>query len=275
MLHNQTWRLIFTPPAPGAWNMALDEAILEAVTSASSPPTMRLYAWNPPCLSLGYAQPISDINLPSMEALGWQIVRRPTGGRALLHTDELTYSIIAPQNNPLVSGTILESYRRLSNALLCALNILGLSANADKEYPLPAGSQPNPAVCFEVPSNYEITVNGKKLIGSAQARRFKGVLQHGSLPLSGDLTRITWALNFPFPQERDLAARRLLDHAATVEMLLGRTPTWDEAAAAFQAAFPQTFGIELIQGSPTLTELMRTTELVREKYANIDWNNRI
>ena len=275
MQHNQTWRLIFTPPAPGAWNMALDEAILEAVTGASSPPTLRLYAWNPPCLSLGYAQPISDINFPSLESLGWQIVRRPTGGRALLHTDELTYSIIAPQNNPLVSGTILESYRRLSNALLCALRILGLSANADKEYPLPAGSQPNPPVCFEVPSNYEITVNGKKLIGSAQARRFKGVLQHGSLPLSGDLTRITWALNFPIPQERDLAARRLLDHAATVEMLLGRTPTWDEAAVAFQAAFPQTFGIELIQGSPTLTELMRTTELVREKYANVDWNNRI
>ncbi len=153
----QTWRVIYSPPASGAWNMAVDEAILEGVANGKSPPTLRLYAWDPPCLSLGYAQPISDVDLQALKSHGWQLVRRPTGGRAILHTDELTYSIIGRQDDPRLAGSVVESYQRLSQALLRALQSLGIPAIAEANPALPAGSDPKGPVCFEVPSTYEIT----------------------------------------------------------------------------------------------------------------------
>jgi lipoate-protein ligase A len=270
-----TWRLIITSPAAGAWNMALDEAILESVVYHQALPTLRLYAWDPPCLSLGQAQPSSDVDLEELAAQGWDLVRRPTGGRAILHTDELTYSVAARLDEPRVAGTILESYRRLSGALLRALELLHLQARADQQYPLPEGAQQNGAVCFEVPSNYEITVDGKKLIGSAQARRLGGVLQHGSLPLYGDLTRITRVLAYPDPSARESAASRLNAHAATVETFLGRRPTWEEAAEAFRAAFAEVLDLEWIDSRPLNSELARADELVALKYGRPDWILRV
>ena len=179
----KTWRLIKTPPAHGTWNMAVDEAVLEAVGKGTVPPTLRLYAWEPPCLSLGYAQPVADVSLEELTSQGWEIVRRPTGGRAILHTDELTYSVIGPHDDPHLAGGILESYSNLSQALLSALHMLGIPAEAQESSSDPDASRiergveknKNP-VCFEIPSNYEITANGKKLVGSAQARRKEGVL---------------------------------------------------------------------------------------------------
>ncbi len=195
-MEKTVWRMLLTPAAPGPWNMALDEAILEAVGQNTVPPTLRLFAWQPPCLSLGYAQSVADVDREQLENHGWDLVRRPTGGRAILHTDELTYSVIAPLTEPRVYGSILESYRRLAQALLSALAVIGLDAQADKDHARSKKNVPSGPVCFEVPSNYEITVAGKKLIGSAQARRREGVLQHGSLPLYGDLTRIVQVLVF-------------------------------------------------------------------------------
>ncbi len=126
---------------------------------------------------------------------GWDLVRRPTGGRAILHTDELTYSVAGPQDEPRLAGSVLESYRVLAQALLYALQLLAIPAQAQEKPGTASTGSPNQnPVCFEVPSNYEITVGGKKLVGSAQARRKEGVLQHGSLPLYGDLTRIVQAL---------------------------------------------------------------------------------
>lgn len=255
--------------------MAVDEAILEAVGRREALPTLRLYAWDPPCLSLGFAQPVKDADREALARRGWQLVRRPTGGRAILHTDELTYSVIAPLDEPRVSGRVLESYRRLSQALVNALERLGLPAQADQEY---ASAQGNArlggAVCFETPSNYEITVAGKKLIGSAQARRKEGVLQHGSLPLCGDLTRITQALVYPNDDARALAARRLLDHAANVAML-GKPVTWKIAAAALVAAFQEVLQLELCPAELSAAELRRAEALIAEKYAHPAWTERV
>ncbi len=255
--------------------MAVDEAILEAVIAGQSQPTLRLYAWDPPCLSLGYSQPVQDVDKEALTQRGWHLVRRPTGGRAILHTDELTYSIMAPQTDPHVSGSILESYRRLSMALVAGLNRMGLTASADKEYDLPAGSQANGAVCFEVPANYEITVAGKKLIGSAQARRYQGVLQHGSLPLYGDLSRITHALKYTAESQRERAIQRLLAHATTVETLTGKVVSWQSAADALILAFQETLAIQLVPGELSQSEKLRASELVRDKFANPTWTDRL
>ncbi len=254
--------------------MAIDEAILESVGAKLVPPTLRLYAWQPPCLSLGYAQPVSDVDQAALAQSGWGLVRRPTGGRAILHTDELTYAVIAPLHEERVEGGVLESYRRLAQALVKALERLGLAAQSEAKYALPAGSRPNAAVCFEVPSNYEITANGKKIIGSAQARRLLGVLQHGSLPLTGDLARITCALRFEDEPARREAARRLLEHATTLETLLQRSVSWDEAATAFAKGFEETLNLELEPDHLTGHELKRSATLAREKYASPAWTNR-
>ncbi len=270
-----TWRLIISKPLEGAWNMAVDEAILESVGAKLVAPTLRLYAWQPPCLSLGYAQPVSDVDQPALERWGWQLVRRISGGRAVLHTDELTYSVIAPLHNDRVAGSVLESYRRLAQALLKALYLLGLGARSEEKYPNPSGSQENNPVCFDVPSKYEVvTADGKKIIGSAQARRLSGVLQHGSLPLTGDLARITCALRFADEADRSAASRRLLDHATTLESFLGRPVPWDEAATAFTTAFEEALDLQLVPGRLSAPELKRASELVKEKYGSLSWTNR-
>jgi lipoyl(octanoyl) transferase len=275
MMKPAVWRLIYSKPEVGAWNMALDEAILEATGRKDSPPTLRLYAWEPACLSLGYSQPAADVDRDAVDRAGWHLVRRPTGGRAILHTDELTYSVTAPLDEPRVAGSVLESYRRLSLALVEALRMLGLPVEAAKAYPNTVKTNSGGPVCFDVPSNYEITASGKKLIGSAQARRLGGVLQHGSLPLCGDLTRITQVLSYPDDGARETAARRLLERAATVEMLSNRTPDWRETAECFMQGFNRTLDLQFEESGPTPSEIERAKELAIEKYAADRWTEKL
>lgn len=251
--------------------MALDEALLESVGEFGAMPVLRLYGWEPPCLSLGYAQPFNDVDSDRLQAFGWSLVRRPTGGRGILHADELTYSVIAPLNEPRVKGGVIESYRRLSQALLRALSLLGLEARADQEYQHLTDAPKNAAVCFEVPSNYEITVHGKKLIGSAQARKYRGVLQHGALPLCGDLGRIVSVLKYPDEDAREQARHRLLSHAVTLESVAKSVPSWQEAAQAFQKAFAEVLDLNFVEELPSETEINRAHALMAEKYANPSW----
>lgn len=269
------WRLIITPAASGAWNMAVDEAILERAQAGRSEslPTLRLYAWDPPCLSLGQAQPVADVDCARLESRGWDVVRRATGGRAILHTDELTYSVTGSVDEPVLAGGVLESYNRIAQALSLAVKNLGLPVEM-KEGKANDKTLPNP-VCFEVPSTYEITVGAKKLIGSAQARKKDGVLQHGSLPLTGDLTRICQALVFENESARENAAQRLLGRATTVESALGRAVPWDEAAAAFVHAFETQLGLCFERGELTESESRRAEELVKEKYDHPSWTERV
>lgn len=258
--------------------MAVDEALLEGMDSREALPVLRLYAWEPACLSLGVAQPVADVDKEALQQKGWDLVRRPTGGRAILHTDELTYSVIGPQSEPALAGSVLESYQRLSGALLNALHHLRIPAESAASPAKPAGSTPKGPVCFEVPSNYEITVGGKKLIGSAQARRKEGVLQHGSLPLVGDLGRITQVLQFGGQDPagtRSEALNRLLTRATTVETCLGVPLSWETAAEAFTIAFQQALGLEWAVSSLSEQELERAEELVRQKYAHPSWTERI
>jgi len=269
------WRLLHTYPAPGSWNMAVDEAILEATGRGEVPPTLRLYSWNPPCLSLGYAQPISDVDRQLLSSFGWDLVRRPTGGKAILHTDELTYAVIGPHAEPRLAGGVIESYQRLSAALLSALGLLGIPAES-LENPATTHQEANHnPVCFEIPSHYEIIYQRKKIIGSAQARRQEGILQHGSLPLSGDLTRITQVLVYPDNAYRQRAAERLLTRAVTVETALGYQIEWETAAHAFKTAFQRVLDLDLEAGKLTPFETQRAADLVTEKYNHPGWTDRL
>ncbi|NJD58316.1 MAG: hypothetical protein C3F13_05395 [Anaerolineales bacterium] len=268
------WRLLITQPAHGAWNMAVDEMLLELMEDGHTQACLRLYAWEPACLSIGYAQPYSEIDLERLHLHNWEWVRRPTGGRAILHTDELTYSVVAPSSDARMAGSVLESYQRLSKALLSALHSMNIPAQA---HPLPPSitGQEAGAVCFEVPSNYEIIIQGKKLVGSAQARRKISVLQHGSLPLGGDLTRITQALHYPDEINREDAAARLLAHATTAETVLGYPLSWDAVAQSFVEAFQTELNLGFVASELSCAELQKVDQLVREKFAQPAWLERI
>jgi lipoate-protein ligase A len=267
------WRLILSPPLPGADNMALDEALLESVAARRQPPTLRFYQWNPACLSLGHAQPVEDADRPRLHALGWHLVRRTTGGRAILHTDELTYSVTAPIDHPLLAGGVLPSYRRLSQGLVAGLRLLGIEPDAAPEKPLAEADRSNP-VCFETPSAYEITAGGRKLIGSAQLRRTAGVLQHGSLPLCGDLGRICEVLSYGDSSARAGAADRVCRRATTLAQALGRRVSWDQAVESLSAGFTQALGMQWTIVEPSDEEQARALTLCSERFTADEWTLR-
>jgi len=267
------WRLVIHGAAPGALNMAVDEAISRMVAEGAAPPTLRFYAWNPPCVSLGRHQPAAAVDAARCRALGYEIVRRPTGGRAILHTDEFTYSVIAPPDQSPMHGLVLDSYLRLSHGLVAGLARLGIAAE-----PAPATNRAGPnasAACFEVPSAHELVAAGRKLLGSAQNRRAKVVLQHGSLPLHGDLTRLIECLALPDEAERVKLRRALIDHASTVEQILGRRVGFDEVAAAMQAGFAEALELALFPGQLSPAEMALADELAREQYGAPAWTERV
>jgi lipoyl(octanoyl) transferase len=255
--------------------MALDEAILESVGRADSLSTLRFYGWEPACLSIGYAQSVSDIDFIAIQQRHWDVVRRPTGGKAIIHFDELTYSVIAPHGEPRLAGDVLHSYKAIAQALLLGLHLLGIPAISLPDYST-GGVMDDPGpICFEVPSKYEITVNNKKIIGSAQARKKAGILQHGSLPLNGDGGEIIHVLRFEPGKSREDALELLSRRATTASKELRRMVSWNEAATAFEIAFSRALNIHLINTAATQQEQNRAEMLVLEKYDNESWTKRI
>lgn len=252
--------------------MAIDEAIAEAVSANLVPPTLRFYAWEPACLSLGRFQPITDVDMGRLRERGWDVVRRLTGGRAILHVDELTYSIAVPDDDPRVEGGIVESYRRLSRGLMEGLNHLGAPVQSDRANG--DAHQFKGPVCFEVPSDYEITANGKKLIGSAQTRRGTIVLQHGAFPLYGDVTRICDALCFDHEFAREAARERVRTRATTLEEALGERVSMARAVGAMMSGFALALNLQLEEGQLTPQEEARAGELRQTRYAAVEWTER-
>src|SRR5213080_2764433 len=200
------WRLLLDKPASGAWNMAVDEVLLDGVAAGAAPPTLRFYEWVPACLSLGYFQPFSVVNLDGCRGLGIDIVRRPTGGRAILHDRELTYSVALPASILGHDAGILPSYRRLSLALQAGLQRLGIDVSLAPESEAPTRAAHGPA-CFDRPSAHEILLRGRKVVGSAQVRRAGALLQHGSIVIEPRIETLVACLRLD--EDPMTVARRL------------------------------------------------------------------
>lgn len=255
------WRFLLDEPHDGPTNMAIDEVLASGCAQGSSSPCLRLYRWTVPTVSLGYNQPIhGDVDLASCRQRGVPLVRRPTGGRALLHDQELTYSITLPI--PPGSRGVLQDYQWISNCLLIALRKLGVAASLSRG---DRARGEGGGLCFNSSSRYELTVNGRKLIGSAQ-RRFNGaLLQHGSLLVEIDHSAWT-AL---FPHARELEAR-----ATTLQLVLGRSTSWGELVEAIRVGFEEGAGIHLDLGELTPREWEVARILVQKRYGTTDWTFR-
>lgn len=166
--------------------MALDEALLEGLVSGASVPTLRFYGWDPPAVSLGHSQRIEDVDLAACDRLGVDVVRRPTGGRGVLHVAELTYSVTSPAGQESVA----ESYCRISRAIARAIGRLGAQVSlqpGSREAPRSA----RPADCFALSTAADLVAAGRKIVGSAQVRRRGYLLQHGSIKLEPARIRIS------------------------------------------------------------------------------------
>jgi lipoate-protein ligase A len=181
------WRLIIDGDLAGARNMARDVAMLEAVSKSQSPPTLRLYGWAPPCLTLGRHQGVEAADLDFCSAEGIDVVRRPTGGRALLHHLELTYCVVAPLGKGPLPRGLQGAYRSICDALVNAVQTFGVDAElsgGDVNLQLPGPRSKVP--CFEAPAGGEVVVRGRKLIGSAMRAHGSTILQHGAILLDWD-----------------------------------------------------------------------------------------
>lgn len=257
------WRWLVTEPTDGATNMAIDEAVWRGRQADTSPPTLRFFAWHPPTVSLGYGQPLDDaVDVAACGQLGVGIVRRPTGGSAIYHDGperELTYSVIATNDDLGVTTDLLEAYRWIARALTRGLASLGAPAEI---VAVPRGRGAAPAFCFARTGRYEIEVGGRKLVGSAQRRRGRCFLQHGSVLLGVDEPR----LRRLFPTTADPLASM-----TTLDATLGRRPTFEEVARALAGGFAGEHGIALAPDGLSAGEQAMVERLVADKYATPAW----
>ena len=270
------WRLLNTGCHPGAWNMAVDEAILNACRRGQVPPTLRFYGWQPYAVSLGYFQRGErEIDFAACRQKGLDVVRRLTGGRAVLHSRELTYSLVVAETYPGLPLSITASYCYLSQGLLQGLRRLGLKAALTMPTSAYARklAHPDSAACFDAPSYYELTVQGKKLIGSAQVRKHGYLLQHGSLLLEARPEEIVEVLQAP-PQAREGLRQLLQGHALNLHEALGRPVSPQEALAALVQGFASALQIQLEPQELTPAEILEAQNLAAQVYSQEAWTKR-
>jgi len=262
------WRLILDGSGAGSWNMAADEALVSSVDAGRSAPVLRLYRWRPPCLSLGFAQPFEAADAPFCAAHGVDVVRRPTGGRAVLHHLELTYAVLAPLGRLPFTHDLQATYKAICRALMAGLRTLGVPAELSGE---PEGEHIRPTEvipCFIGPAAGEVVSGGRKLVGSAMRRTGGSILQHGSILEGWDGVLQAGCLGLP-----DDASLR--PAVITLSDVLGAARPGPEALAqAIVTGFVETFGVSLVPSELTREELARAQLLSRERYAHERWTVR-
>ena len=226
-----TFRLLETGTNPGAFNMGLDEAILNAVAEGRKPPTLRFYGWNPPTVTLGYFQGLEDeVDREACAREGVDVVRRVTGGGAVFHDAELTYSIVLPEGHPVARPGILESYRVLCEGIVRGLALFGLQGEF-------------------APLN-DVLIEGRKVSGNAQTRKRGCILQHGTILLDVDVDRMFALLKVPSEKMKGKLIEDVKQRVTSLRHQLGRTVDLDEAASVFATGFSSALGASLEKGRP-------------------------
>ncbi|TLM68933.1 MAG: lipoate--protein ligase family protein [Deltaproteobacteria bacterium] len=258
------WRLIRSGYLSGAMNMALDDALLHAVAEGVSRPILRLYRWRPATLTLGYAQSVVDsVDTAACRAAGIDVVRRPTGGRAVFHDREVTYAVIAPVGGRFGS-TVAESYRVIAGVLKEALCRFGLPAEL---VPGQMRGQTGRAVCFTAPAQHELLIAGCKVAGCAQKRRGGAFLQHGSIPLDLDLDLLQRLM--PAAPGEDPAGR--FRSIGWLNRFAPRPLSIDEVESALVDSFTKELGARLVPDEPCAAEVAAAARLCDAWYGNHAW----
>ena len=246
-------RFIDTGEGRAYWNMGLDESVLQHVSEGKSPPTLRFYWWAPPAVSVGYFQSLrEEVDADACYRGGVDIVRRITGGGAVYHDRELTYSYIAPEDS--VPDDILESYRLVCGGLVEGFRLLGVKSEF-------------------APLN-DILAGGKKISGNAQTRRMGCVLQHGTVLLDVDVRRMFSLLKVPSEKMRDKAVAEASGRVTSLRDVLKSDVPYSKAADSFRRGFAKALKLNLVEGEPSEGELRLAQMLCDCKYSTLEWNDR-
>lgn len=275
-MNKEVWRFIDSGNNSPSFNMALDEALLDWHGTGKIPPVIRFYGWSPASLSVGYFQNIEkeiDMNAVIQHGLGF--VRRPTGGRGVLHEHELTYSVIVSEEHPEMPKSVTEAYRVISEGILRGFQKLGLEAYfavprtmEEKD----ALKNPRSAVCFDAPSWYELVVQGRKVAGSAQTRQKGVILQHGSILLDLDEDKLFSLFKYSNDRVKERMQKAFKTKAVAINELSVRKITIDEAKAAFKEGFEDGLGIVLEPYALSEEDLHYVNTLAKNKYESDEWN---
>nr|WP_285874732.1 biotin/lipoate A/B protein ligase family protein [Halalkalibacter oceani] len=274
----EVWRFIDSGACSPAYNMALDEALLTWHSEGRIPPTIRFYGWDPATLSVGYFQKVAkEIHLDKVREYGLGFVRRPTGGRAVLHDQELTYSVIVSEEHPDMPATVTEAYRVISQGILEGFTDVGLEAYFSiprTEEELSSLKNPRSAVCFDAPSWYELVVEGRKVAGSAQTRQKGVILQHGSIILDIDEDKLFDLFKYPSERVRERMQRNFRNKAVAINALRREPLTMDEAKLAFRKGFEKGLNITLEPYTLSKEEDEEVRQIARNRYEQDEWNFR-
>lgn len=267
------WRSLDTGFLTGYENMAIDEAILISCQGGKSPPTIRIYGWTPPAVSLGYFQKAENaVDLEACRKRGVDVVRRLSGGRAVLHHKELTYSIICREGTPPLGSSVLETYKTISECLIITLRGLGLDVQwiASREKHTAAQEKDKTASCFSSPSWYEITVEGKKICGSAQKRGDGALLQHGSLLIDYDPELLAEVLHSRKSNEEFLSEIR--SSTTAINRHLSKKMDFNSLKKLVLKSFKDQLHLILTPGELTDYESQLKDHLLKQKYSTDSWN---
>jgi lipoate-protein ligase A len=257
------WRFLDTGALPGALNMAIDQAILGLHANGKSPPTLRFYQWTPPAVSLGYCQKNHNLDLAACRGLGIEVVRRPSGGRAVLHLGDLTYAVIAGTDNGIPSA-VTAAYSLICDGLLQGFRLLGIDAVMGRGVIKP----PQMDICFLRGTLGSIVYQERKFVGSAQTWHASSMLQHGSIILAPQIEVLVslWAGSADSPEA---LRTRLEERITSLREILGRLPEVEEVKLAIREGLARTLGVrfdrgELTPGEWALAQDMANTEVEKD-----------
>ncbi len=261
-----SYRFLDTGAKSAALNMAIDEAILTFHLRGETPPTLRAFAWERPAISLGRFQNVErEILEEECAERSIALVRRPTGGRAVLHVDEFTYSMTVSTDYGVPTG-VVAAYSWLAQGIIAALERFGIHSEVSTN----RVSKQQTAACFAFSTQADLTSNGRKLVGSAQVWKENSVLQQGTIPLEDGGPLLFSLLRYPSEEERQAALAAYEEATASIHRFAPGV-TWEEMRAAFQRGFSQALGVPFEAGSLSTGEWRLAQELAATKYAHLDW----
>ncbi len=269
----ETWRLLSFQRLSGAENMAVDEAIFRETAKRGGEPTLRLYGWIRPTVTIGYSQDLErEVNCAFCQERGIDIVRRPTGGKAVYHSTDLTYSLASSQHRSPFSIDILGTYRVIGRCLIRGLKKIGVNAELVEEGRAP-GRCCEEAGCFAVPFRNELLVKEAKICGSAQVRGRGCFLQHGSILIDFDPVTSLRIMG-KVGRDEEEAARGLEETVTCVSHETSVPITAERLAPYIGSGFEELLNVRLVKGGLTGREQAIAERLITEKYGNHRWNER-
>jgi lipoate-protein ligase A len=251
------WRFINSGKLTGAQNMALDMAMTEAVARGEALPTLRVYAWQPHAISLGYHQSENDIELETCKKDAVDVVLRPTGGRAILHANELTYAVSIPPTSPFFDKDILAVYDVISRCLVASLKVLDINVDFERARKTPKDFSRGElsSLCYASSVQYEISIGKRKLVGSAQRRINGSVLQHGSILVGDEHLQITKYLAAKNEAWRERVKKYMEKNTASLSEVTDKELTYDVMANALKHGFQNELGIQFVEDNLSAAEL--------------------